>query len=500
MPTRIIRQGRASLKDRTGRYFISLILLSQRSSWLLPKAIRGYAKRIVGRFLAQADYESLLEDWSTPLVGKRVAPSDVDILALAKPNSAAAAGLKIQQSANALRCLLITRTLNAGGVDEFVAFLARQLPAWNFDVKVMCASSLHDRAQRGELARTLECEGISVVDGSTGNGRQLLDEIRPDVISAHDPPDWVLEIAPRLGIPIVETLHGVPTPIGTDWQKESIRSQNITAIVAVSEFVRQLYLRGNPNYSSKSIVTIPNAFNTAHRPAIDRTMARAWLGLDDEFLFVSLGRHVIQKNAYGLVAAFADVARVCPRAHLVIAGPLQDRFYTEQVILLRDGLPERGRIHLRDNLSRPSVILAAADGFVLNSFFEGWPLASMEALCAGLPVVMSEVGGASEQVGINGERGFVVSNPLGDPCAATWDSASRERFRPQVNKAALTAAMISIINNREHWASIRDTLAAESRERFSARGCAELHAEVLVRAAGRRPPFDNGVSAKVDSF
>ena len=28
------------------------------------------------------------------------------------------------------RCLIVTRVLDSGGVDEFVAFLARQLPLW----------------------------------------------------------------------------------------------------------------------------------------------------------------------------------------------------------------------------------------------------------------------------------------------------------------------------------------------------------------------------------
>ena len=47
----------------------------------------------------------------------------------------------------------------------------------------------------------------------------------------------------------------------------------------------------------------------------------------------------------------------------------------------------------------PPHLLAAADGFVLDSFFEGWSLASMEALFAGVPMVLSEVGGAREQIG-----------------------------------------------------------------------------------------------------
>ena len=235
-------------------------------------------------------------------------------------------------------------------------------------------------------------------------------------------------------------------------------------MVAVSEMVRRQYLRGNPGFPDEAIVTIPNAFNGTHRPAINRLMARAWLGLDDEFLFVSLARHVLQKNAYGLVTAFSDVARAIPQAHLLIAGRVDDRPYTEQVRLLRDRLPDRCRIHLRENLSNPSALLAAADGFVLNSFFEGWPLASMEALCAGLPVVMSDVGGAREQVGMNGDRGYVVPNPLGDPETASWESAGRARFRPQVNRVQLVAAMKSVIDKREHWADARTALSEESQK------------------------------------
>ena len=223
------------------------------------------------------------------------------------------------------------------------------------------------------------------------------------------------------------------------------------------------------------------------RPAINRTKARAWLGLEDEFLFVSLAQLVIQKNVYGLVTAFAEVAREIPRAHLLIAGRPHDRTYAEQVRMLRDSLPERNRIHLRENLANPSALLAAADGFVLNSFFEGWPLASMEALCAGLPVVMSEVGGACEQIGANDERGYVVPNPLGDPETVSWESAGRARFRPQVNKAALVAAITSVIKGRGHWAAVRPILAEESKQQFSVRVCVEQHARVLRRAIVRSP-------------
>jgi glycosyltransferase involved in cell wall biosynthesis len=76
------------------------------------------------------------------------------------------------------------------------------------------------------------------------------------------------------------------------------------------------------------------------------------------------------------------------------------------------------------------AILAAADAFVLDSFhFEKDDgVASMEALCAGLPVVRTEVGGAREQVGENGHRGFVVGNPSSDSDAMDWRKFTRAVF------------------------------------------------------------------------
>jgi glycosyltransferase involved in cell wall biosynthesis len=384
-----------------------------------------------------------------------------------------------------LHCLIVTSSLDAGGISEIVAFLARHLPAWGLDTTVVCAHYTSGRVGKGRLAVAMSDEGILVIDAYPDDGPLWLAANRPDVISAHSPPDWFLESAFALRIPVVETLHGVPTPIGTDWRKEALRSRGITALVAVSELVRRQYLRGNPRFAQNAITTIPNAFNLTHRPAINRVQARAWLGLDEEFLFISLARHVMQKNAYGLVTAFSDVARAFPQAHLLIAGQAFDWVYSEQVRLLRDRLPEANRIHLRDNLSNPSPLLAAADGFVLNSFFEGWPLAPMEAMCAGLPVVMSEVGGAREQVGATGERGYVVPNPLGDPEAANWESAGRERFRPHLNKDALVAAMASIIEDRKRWASARLDLAEAAKPRFGARTCVEQYTRVLRHAAAR---------------
>lgn len=457
-------------------------LWAQRNSWRLPRAVRRVAKELmISGELAQ-EKNGLIDDWAQPLV-----PYDSEALPSAPdeppsfPTAASLPSVEPLVPSDCVHCLIVTPVLDAGGIDEFVAFLARRLPSLGFRVTVMCAHAASP-SYVGQLSEMLQKEGTTVLVTSPIDGCQWLRSNRPDVISAHDPPLWILEAAADAQIPVVETLHGIPTPISTDWKHESRRSKSITSFVAVSDFVKRQYLAGNPSFPAHAVITIPNAFNDTHRPPGDRSRARAWLGLKDEFLFLTLGRHTLQKNSYGLVDAFAEVARINPNVHLLIAGRLDDVVYTRQVCVLRDKLPSRARIHLRHSFANPSTLLAAADSFVLNSFFEGWSLACMEALSAGLPVVISEVGGAREQVGTDGSRGFVVANPLGSPENTNWETASLMRFRPQPNKSELVCAMNAIVAHRSAWSAMRCRLSYSFKKQFSANSCAKHHAEVLLHA------------------
>jgi glycosyltransferase involved in cell wall biosynthesis len=266
--------------------------------------------------------------------------------------------------------------------------------------------------------------------------------------------------------------------------------------VAVSELVARQYLAGNRGFPPNRIVAIPNGVDDERRSGGDRATIRARLGLTSEYLFVSLARHCLQKNSYGLLTAFAELARHRPEVHLVIAGRPDDVRYYRNVLRLRDSMSCRDRIHLRDHMPAPAELLTAADGFVLDSFFEGWSLASTEALCAGLPVVVSEVGGASEQISGNPARGYMVSNPLGDPLNVDWELIGAARDRPQVNRDEFATAMEYLVAHREDYLCNRDGLAAESMVRFSAARCLAQHAAILRAVATNvELPDSNNISA-----
>jgi glycosyltransferase involved in cell wall biosynthesis len=465
----------------------STALAAQRLNIRPPRIVVSAARRLLRR-IGDAGGAGI-EDWSTPLVARGTATQVFDAPPALEP-AAPRPAPRVEPVRCGLRCLIVTSDLDAGGMDEVVAFLARRLPQHGIRTAVLHASDRGgtDGAPSGRLGRALRAEGVEVVELASPCGADWLAAWRPEVISAHGAPGWVLDAANRLSIPYVETLHGMHSLFNADWIAEAERSRRLARIVAVSDLVRRQYLEGNPMLPGNRIVTIPNGVDGERRAPPDRALARALLGLRDEFLFVSLARHCLQKNTYGLVSAFGDLAPTHSTAHLVIAGRPGDPMYFSQVAKLRDGLTCRERIHLRDHTPDPAALLAAADGFVLDSFFEGWSLASMEALHAGVPVVLSEVGGAREQVGDDGVRGVIVPNPLGDPSRVDWQTIRQMRFEHQVNRKELVAAMSSLIRNRKAWADSRQRLIADAAGRFSAWACLDAHAKLLRDAAAAVQP------------
>ena len=467
-------------KTTGGGAVTRLALFAQRHSHMAPPVLRKLGRSVVGRSLPTAP---VVEGWSTQLIGSLPLPEAPQPMAVETQPPAAAA---MPQKGSPLRCIVVTGVLDVGGTDEVAAFLARRLPEYGIETVVAHTGSKVGGAGSGRLPSLLRQEGIRVEDVDEGGAAALIKDVAPDMISAHCPPAWWLEAAMRFGVPFVETLHGMHDLFDADWAEEARRARHKSYLIAVSDLVRRQYLQRNPAFDARRIVTVPNSVDPNRVPVVDRKQARDWLGLGDEFLFISLARHTLQKNGYALVEAFGEVAALHADAHLLIAGRPDNATYTTQLGQLQARLPSSNRIHLRDHAPWTGALLAAADAFVMDSFFEGWSLATMEALCAGLPVVASDVGGAREQIGDDGTRGILVPNPLGDPLAVNWRTLGNALYSTQANRPALVSAMSSVVSNRSHWSERRTSLRMESLARFSPDRALEGHARILRAAAMER--------------
>lgn len=152
----------------------------------------------------------------------------------------------------------------------------------------------------------------------------------------------------------------------------------------------------------RKLIVIPNG--TDLNFPNDRAAARARMGTQDsDFIVGFVGRLEAQKNPERAVEAFAKAAAGRPHLRMAIVGhgSLQDAL--EQTI---SGLGLKDRIAFITDFSGRSLV-AGFDCLLCSSDYEGFGLVILEALAAGVPVVMTPVGG-SEAV-LSGKTGHVTS-------------------------------------------------------------------------------------------
>ena len=127
----------------------------------------------------------------------------------------------------------------------------------------------------------------------------------------------------------------------------------------------------------------------AASPVESRVDVRTQLDLaDDDVVFICVARLARQKRHDVLLRAFARVGRAKCKLVIVGSGPLEA---STRQLAVDVGVAR----HVRFLGTRTDVadLLAAADCFILTSYWEGLPFALLEAMNHGLPVIASDVDG-----------------------------------------------------------------------------------------------------------
>jgi len=239
---------------------------------------------------------------------------------------------------------------------------------------------------------------------------RLLRREKFDVVEAftHDSNILALPLARLAGVKVrIATHHGVIDNF-PHWREKLhawlLNHGVAQSLVAVSSRIRQqAILEG---IHADRITVIKNGIVPLSLEAINRSEFRKEAGLKDNDLFlVSVGRLVYQKAHEVLIQAMPSILKEYPNVRLGICGDGVLRSQLESQILklgISDSVKLLGK---KDNVTG---FLAVADIFVLPSRWEGLPIALLEAMSAGLPVVATRVEGVDEVVK-DGEHGFLVS-------------------------------------------------------------------------------------------
>ena len=262
----------------------------------------------------------------------------------------------------------------------------------------------------------------------------MLRRTQVDLVHAHEFTTAVYGAAAAriVGKPYVITMHGAQTVLNA-WRRRAALAwafRGSLATVGVSDDTTT-YMQRMLKLAPGIVSTVRNGIPV--RPGTgDRV--RAELGLQPgELLLVAVGNLVPRKGHRVLLEALRPLAGSdVPPWHVAIAGRGKQKESLQQ---LAGELGIGERVHLLGHRDDIPDLLAAADVFVMPSLWEGLPLAILEAMFAGKPVVASAISGIPEAIE-SGVQGFLV--PGGDVPALS--AALRAVLTDPARRAAFGAA------------------------------------------------------------
>jgi glycosyltransferase involved in cell wall biosynthesis len=299
---------------------------------------------------------------------------------------------------------LLIKCLGRGGAEQLLVHLMRHRDRDRFDYEVAYILEA-ENALVGEL----EAAGVKVhCLGARSNRdlswmprlRALLLRDRFDIVHFH------LPYAAGLGRLVAATVpHSArPAFVSTEhnmWNKMAIVLRALNrltihmddAVLAVTEASR----RSMPRTQRRRALVVVHGIDTDRLDEVlidrahERSAVRFELGIGEDEVLALTVANLRREKAYDVLlpAAKAVIDAGLPMRFLAAGhGPQQD-----DLTALREDLELGDRFRFlgrRDDILR---LLMGADLFVLASRQEGLPVSVMEAICAGVPLVVTAVGG-----------------------------------------------------------------------------------------------------------
>lgn len=322
------------------------------------------------------------------------------------------------------------------GPGQGSGWLARQLVSRGFEPEVFRLRSPLDPSCAFELRRTLKFRGVKAIHSH---------EFTMGV--------YGLVVARMLGVRHVITMHG-----GRGYQQAWRRRTalrwacRLSATVCVSRAAAE-ELERSLGLDPGTVHVVGNGIRFTRG---DRARGRQSMGLDSETL---------------LILAVGNLYPVKGHIHLLRA--------LNQLVVSTQGLPWRAAIAgrgseesgLRDFLSTSALtnrvallgyredvpdLLAAADIYAMPSLSEGMPLALIEAMFAGKPIVASLIGGIPEVVEPEREALLV----------------------PPANAQALASAIGGLLGDPVRRAALACAAEARARKEFDVVGMADAYEQL----------------------
>ncbi len=333
-----------------------------------------------------------------------------------------------------MKIVQIIPTFDYGGAEIMVENLLYGLKEKGHDVLIFCMSG-----KKSAIATRIEDKGIKIIYFNKKAGFRpnyvfkiynLLKKEKPDVVHTHlHCTVYAFPAAVMAKVKVItHTLHNIVS------KECSVFHQKFNGLfyrrfgvipVALSEEIKETAI---DTYKLKT-ETVPVIYNGIN---MDFVPEKKIYEYRNPAKIVHVGRFAHAKNHINLIRSFRLLLEDIPECELTLVGDGELRQDIENEIK-KNGLCDK--VHLIGITDDVYRYLIDSDVFVLPSIHEGMPMTVIEAMCVGIPIVATDVGGISEMVQDGISALFCQTTPE-SICSAVKNMIRSEELRIQLSARA----------------------------------------------------------------
>jgi len=218
--------------------------------------------------------------------------------------------------------------------------------------------------------------------------------LHPDILHIHAiGPSLFVPFAKFLGMKVVMTHHG-PDYERKKWNKfaklvlklgEFLGVKFADKVIVISQNIKESI---EANFNRHDLIKIPNGINIKENMKNNEKYIKKYKLKKKKYIFTAL-RFVPEKGIYDLIKAYELNKKTSFK--LIIAGDADHE--TEYSLRIKEMAKKISGVILTGFITGEELesLYANAGLFVLPSYYEGLPIALLEALSYGLPVLVSDI-------------------------------------------------------------------------------------------------------------
>lgn len=346
-------------------------------------------------------------------------------------------------SSNKVTLIFQITNFDKGGLEEVVLLLIKGIDINKFNIYLFIVGN-NIGYLGNQAVEYLGTSHIIVLNHDLHLLESVISMLKPSIVNMHYS-DFGYMIYKRQGTKIIDTIHNNYIWISNE---RSDFDCNVDKFIAVSHQVKDFYVR-KFNISTAKIKVIPNGIDVS-KIRIDPVTRDELRISPNDFVFINVASFNYNKAHILIITALYQLVKLHNNIKLILVGNVLDQDCFDQVksIIKEYRLEDKVIILNYVPKSRVYGLLNIADCFVFPSIIEGWSIAVMEAMYMNLPIIMSDIGSASDLI-IDNNIGIIIDNPYIDPVKLT-NYEIYHKYRDVTNFtniSSLVGAMNMLIHN-----------------------------------------------------